>query len=95
MPKLRQNEEQDTMKTFTKEIRKQGIEYGIETQEDLGNLLNIAQSTAGSYLQDPGRIRLKTLRDMVKKLRLDPFMMLKVLGYSKQDIRKVAKEYAQ
>lgn len=88
MPRIRQNAEKYAMNDFLSEINAQCGRYGYKSQKSLGNALGVCQATAGSYLKNPDRIQLGTLRAMVKLLRLDPVVMLKALGYSDKDIQK-------
>lgn len=90
MPRIRQNAERDAMKDFLGEINAQCGRYGYKSQKSLGEALGVCQATAGNYLRNPGAIQLGTLRSMVQVLRLDPVIVLKVLGYSTKDIKQIA-----
>lgn len=89
MPRIRQYAERDAMKDFLAEINAQCGRYGYKSQKTLGNALGVCQSTAGNYLNNPDRIQFSTLRDMVKLLHLDPVVVLKALGYTSQQIKKM------
>lgn len=93
MPRIRQYAERDAANDFRAEIKAQCARHGLDTLEDIGKSLGFSPGTAGNYLRDPFGIRVGTLRTMVKVLKLDPGVILKTLGYSAQDIRKIAKEY--
>lgn len=92
MPRLRQNAEKDAMKDFLDEVNAQCGRFGYKTQESLGSVLGICQGTAGNYLKHPETIRLGVLRSMVKVLRPDPAVMLRMLGYSNQDIKNMSRQ---
>lgn len=89
MPRIRQNEEVYAMKDFVSEINAQCGRYGYKSQASLGQALGVCQATARSYLNSPEKIPLKILRGMIKTLRIDPIVVLRVLGYTEHDIRKL------
>lgn len=89
MPRIRQKTDEYAMRDFIAEINAQCGRYGYKSQKSLGNALGVCQATAGNYLKNPECIQFGTLRAMVKLLRLDPMVILKALGYSNQDIKKL------
>lgn len=89
MPRIRQKTDEYAMRDFIAEINAQCGRYGYKSQKSLGNALGVCQATAGNYLKNPECIQLGTLRAMVKLLRLDPMVVLKTLGYTNQDIKKL------
>lgn len=95
MPRNRQNEDRYAMEDFLAEFRARCARREFKTQKDIGKALGFSQKTAGNYLKKPGNITLSTMRVIVKVLKPDPGVILKVLGYSTSDIRKLAKEYIQ
>ena len=94
MPKIRQYAERDAMKDFLAEINAQCGRYGYKSQKSLGNALGVCQATAGNYLRNPDNIPLGVLRAVVKTLKPNPAVVLKAIGYSSADIKKM-KEKAQ
>jgi hypothetical protein len=93
MPRIRQNAEQYAIQDFRAEINAQCGRYGYTSQKSLGTALGVCQKTAGDYLKNPEAIRLGTLRDMVKLLKLDPVVVLKALGYTSKEIKSVREEF--
>ena len=91
MPRIRQNAEEYAMQDFLSEINAQSARYGYRTQEALGSALGVCQATAGNYLKKPETIRLSALRAMVKVLKLNPVVVLKVLGYTAKEIQSISK----
>ena len=89
MPRIRQKADEYAMRDFIAEINAQCGRYGYRSQRALGEALGVCQATAGNYLKNPECIQLGTLRAMVKLLRLDPMVILKVLGYTNQEIKKL------
>lgn len=81
--------DQDAMKEFVGEINAQCWRYGYKTQAELGNALQISQPTAGKYLRNPDDMTFSTLRRLVKVLKPDPLIVLRALGYSSRDIKKL------
>lgn len=93
MPRIRQNADRDAMQDFLAEFKAQCARFGYNTQQEIGDALGFSQVTAGNYLKKPGNITLATMRTIVKVIKPDPGVILKTLGYSTSDIRKLAKEY--
>ena len=89
MPRIRQKADEYSMRDLIAEIDAQCGRYGYTSQKSLGEALGVCQSTAGSYLKNPESIKFGALRAMVKVLRLDPVVVLKALGYTNQDIKKL------
>ena len=89
MPRIRQKADEYSTRDLIAEINAQCGRYGYTSQKSLGEALGVCQSTAGSYLKNPESIKFGALRAMVKVLRLDPVVVLKALGYTNQDIKKL------
>ena len=94
MPRIRQYAERDAMKDFLGEINAQRARFGYNTCEEFGKAIGVCTKSAWNYLNEPGRIRFDSLRAIVKAIRPDPGILLKALGYTTQDIKKLAKEYS-
>lgn len=93
MPRIRQYAERDAMKDFVGEINAQRARYGYNSSQEFGKAIGVCQKSACNYLNDPDTIRVGTLRVIVKAIKPNPGIVLKALGYSTQDIKKLAKEY--
>ena len=89
MPRIRQKADEYSMRNLIAEVNAQCGRYGYTSQKSLGEALGVCQSTAGSYLRNPESIKFGALRSMVKVLRLDPVVVLKALGHTNQDIKKL------
>lgn len=89
MPRTKLGEEEYAKKDFLRHLEAQRHYHGYHTQRELGEVLGCCQGTVGAYLQDPGKIQTKTLRKMVKRIRLDPVVVLRYLGYTAEDIKKL------
>lgn len=88
MPRIRQYNEKYILNDFIAEVNAQRARFGYNTQQELGEALDLCQGTVGNYLRNPDSIRLGTLRKMCQTLKLDPVVVLKVLGYTTADIKK-------
>lgn len=89
MPRIRQYNEKYMLRDFIGEINAQRARFGYDTQQELGDALDLCQGTVGNYLRNPDTIRLGTLRKMCKTLKLDPVVVLKALGYTTADIKRI------
>ena len=94
MPRIRQYAELDAMADFVSELNAQRARFGYSTQRTLGPAIGVCQATAGNYMRHPDTIPFCVLRAIVKAIKPDPAILLKALGYSTQDIKKLAKEYS-
>ena len=94
MPRLRQNAERDAMADFMGELNAQRARFGYDTQRSLAPVIGVCQATAGNYIRNPETIPFGVLRAIVKAVKPDPGILLKALGYTTQDIKKLAKEYS-
>ena len=94
MPRIRQYADRDAMKDFIGEINAQRARFGYDTQRSLAPVLGVCQATAGNYIRNPETIPFGVLRAIVKAVKPDPGILLKALGYTTQDIKKLAKEYS-
>lgn len=92
MPRTKLSAERDSLRDLTGEIRAQGCRYGYRSCETMGPLLGVSPGTAAKYIESPEEMRLKTLRGMVKALRLDPRIVLAALGYSGATIKQIIRE---
>lgn len=92
MAKFEHVAEQDSINEFVAEVNAQCWRYGYKTQESLGNAIGVSQVTAGKYLRDPAQMAFSTLRKLVKAVKPDPILLLKAVGYTAGDIKKIIKE---
>ena len=94
MPRIRQYAERDAMSDFVSELNAQRARFGYSTQRTFGPAIGVCQVTAGNYMRHPDTIPFGVLRSIVKAVKPDPGILLKALGYTTQDIKKLAKEYS-
>lgn len=93
MAKFEHIAEQESVKEFVAEVNAQCWRYGYKTQESFGNAIGVSQVTAGAYLRDPRNMAFSTLRRLVKAVKPDPVLLLKAVGYTVNDIKKIMKEF--
>lgn len=91
MPRIRQYADRDALKDLRGEIEAQGCRCGYKSQKALAEPMGVAQTTMGNWLRNPDLISLGDMRTMVKKLKLDPVIVLKALGYTSADIKKLGR----
>lgn len=91
MPRTKLSAERDSLRDLTGEILCQGSRHGYTSYEAMAPALKVSPNTVSRYLKEPEKIRLETLRTMVKILRLDPGIVLAALGYSRADIKSILK----
>lgn len=94
MPRIRQYADRDAMKDFIGEINAQRARNGYDSCERFGKAIGVCTKSAWNCINNPGNIRLDVLRAIVKAVKPDPGILLKALGYTTQDIKKLAKEYS-
>lgn len=94
MPRIRQYADRDALKDFISEINAQCARLDMSTN-DLGAILGITGRTVLNHRNDPDKIQIGMLREMVKTLKLNPDIVLRALGYTTKDIKKLAKEYTK
>ena len=91
MPRIRQYADRDALKDLRGEIEAQGYRYGYKSQRALAEPLGVSQSTVGNWMRNPDGITLGAMREIVKKFKLDPVIVLKAIGYTGADIRKIGR----
>lgn len=89
MPRIRQNAERDALKDLVGEINAQSSRYGYKSQMVLSSKIGVCQTTVSNWLRRPELVPLAKLRALVQLLRLDPVIVLKALGYSSADIKRL------
>ena len=91
MPRIRQYADRDALKDLRGEIEAQGVRYGYRSQQALGEALGVCQGTVSNWLRDPDKLSVNVIRQLVKKIKLDPVIVLKALGYTSADIKKIGR----
>lgn len=79
---------------FQKEIQCRCIWAGApakDTTRHFAKVAGISEACGYNYIKDPSQIRVKSLQKVVKILRPDIGVILRLLGYTNQDIKSYAK----
>ena len=88
MPRIRQNEEQYAAEDFRKEVRSRQGYYGLISVRSLAAEIDMAHTTLNSKLNDPMKLGVLDLKKLIHALHLDIGIVLSLLGYSRQEIKK-------
>lgn len=89
MPRIHQNAEKYAREDFQREIRRQQGYYDLMSQRALADASGIPRSTLWAKLNDPDKLEVAELRKLVKTICPDPLILLALVGYTKQDIKRV------
>lgn len=92
MPRIRQNAQQYADADFLKELDHRKIECGIQSDRELGDLIDLCPSSMCKRKKQPQTIRVEELRSIVRVLCPDIELTLKFLGYPSDAIRKWRKK---
>ena len=91
MPRITQNSEKYAKEDFQKEIRSKQGYHDLMSQRALADAAGIPHSTLWAKLKDPDKLEVADLRKLVKTICPDPLILLALVGYSKQDMKRVRK----
>lgn len=92
MPRIKQFEERYVVKDFWAELDGQSGRKGIRSNAALGEAIGITGQCIGKYRADPGTMKLRTVQSLVKLLKPDIGLLLKLIGYTDKDISRFVKE---
>lgn len=95
MPRIRQYAERDATNDLLRELDARFAWYGHKSLQEKGKAIGVCPKTVCNMMANPESIKFGTLRSIVKVIKPDPVILLKALGYSSQDIRKIGKGIAQ
>lgn len=88
MPRIRQNEVQYAVEDFRKEVRSKQGYYGFVSVRSLAAEMDMPHATLNPKVNDPLKLGVPDLRKLIRTLHLDIGIVLSLLGYSRQEIRK-------
>ena len=94
MPRIRQNEEQYAVEDFRKEIRSKQGYYGLMSVRSLAAEMDISHATLNPKINDPLKLGVPDLRKLIQTLHPDIGVVLSLLGYSRQEIKKFKEDTA-
>lgn len=93
-PKLEHQRQLAAVDDFQREIQCRCIWAGSPadaTTRHFAKVAGISEASGYNYIKDPSQIRVKALQKVVKTLRPDIGVVLRLLGYTNQDIKSYAK----
>ena len=93
MPRIRQKAEQYAESDFFRELDARRGWNGCQSNRELAELVGVCESTVGNFLRKPDSAKLGTFRKIVKILKPNYRIVMKFLGYTAQDIKKMDREY--
>lgn len=88
MPRLTQNAEKYAVADFQQEIRRRQGHHNVMSVRSLAALAGIPHTTLNPKLHDPDKLLVSDIRKLVKTIHPDIGILLSLLGYSKQEIKK-------
>lgn len=89
MPRIRQYADQYADEDFRREILRSLADFGLRYDQDLAELSGIPTATMSRKLKDPTGFTVRQLRQIVKAISPDPKEMLRFLGYTNKEIKKM------
>lgn len=92
--KLEHQRQLAAVDAFQREIQVRCIYAGIPADgatRHFAKTAGISEASGYNYMKDPSKIRVKSLQKVVKALRPDIGVVLRLLGYTNQDIKAYAK----
>lgn len=88
MPRIHQNAEKYAVADFQQEIRKQQGAHNVMSVRSLATLAGIPHTTLSPKLKEPDKLLVSDIRKLVRAIQPDIGILLALMGYSKQDIKK-------
>ena len=88
MPRIRQNEEQYAAEDFRKEVRSRQGYYGLMSVRSLAAEMQMSHTTLNPKINDPMKLGVLDLRKLIRTIHPDIGVVLSLLGYSRQEIKK-------
>lgn len=95
MPRIRQYAEKYTDDDFRKVIRHGLTDLGYRYDSELAEVTTMSVTTACRKVRAPSTMSLEQLRSVIAALDPDPVAVLRFLGYSMKDIRRIAERLAE
>ena len=94
MPRIRQYAERDAEKDFLREIWAGQGSADLMNNRSLSDACGIPYQTLLRRIRNPEDFTLGEIRKLFKVLPMRPAVLLAFIGYTTQDIKKLAKEYS-
>ena len=88
MPRIRQYANQYANEDFVKELRKKMIDYNYTSFKEVAQTVQIDPRTLYRRVENPDKFCVSVFRKIIPILQPDPGIVLSLLGYTKQDIKR-------
>ncbi len=88
MPRIRQLANQYANEDFVKELRKKMIDYNYTSFKEVAQTVQIDPRTLYRRVENPDKFCVSVFRKIIPLLQPDPGIVLSLLGYTKQDIKR-------
>lgn len=88
MPRIRQLTNQYANEDFVKELRKKMIDYNYTSFKEVAQTVQIDPRTLYRRVENPDKFCVSVFRKIIPILQPDPGIVLSLLGYTKQDIKR-------
>ena len=92
MPRIYQNADKYAVADFQQEIRKQQGRYNLMSARSLAGAVGIPHTTLTPKLHEPSKLTVADLQKLVPAIHPDPVILLGLLGYSRQEIKRFKEE---
>ena len=89
MPRIRQYEERYAAEDFRKEVRIRQGERDLMSVSALAEEADIPRTTLTKRLSNPMGMTFEEFRKLNRAARLDPTVVLKLLGYNERDLKRL------
>lgn len=88
MPRIYQNSEKYTIEDFRRNIRQQQGYYDLMSVRSLAKAMGVPHTTLSPKLKDPLKLTVEEIQKLVSVLHPDIDILLALLGYSRQEIKR-------
>ena len=88
MPRIKPLYPKYANEDFIKEIRKKMIDHGYKSIKELAQTMQVDPRTMYRRVENPDRFTVSNFRKIIPLLYPDPAIVLSLLGYTKQDIKR-------
>ena len=79
---------ENARKDFQLEVKLQRVKFDM-SQRELGAVLGISPPQICDLMANPDKLSVERLRGIIRALSIDPMTVLRLLGYSDKDIKKM------
>lgn len=87
MPRIRQNAAIYAREDLLRDIREKQGQQNLMTLTALSNASGVPYQILRRRLQNPDDLTIAELRKLYKAIRLDPMVLLSIIGFSHKDVR--------